>query len=447
MPRPILIIPSTVAPPTLAGRERFVAMDQTLRHALVAATPKGGLWLEGLRGSGKSALLGCWSSPRSKEQQAFAVLVQAHADRPLAQALLPVLRQVLLRLPPAPSVQAGLELLAGLRLAHAPHLPLPAGDPAPRPGLADSGNLEGRLSAAINGLGQALRQAGRACMLYVDDAHAWDRAELQHCLRAQATVLQRGWPLGLSLAGLPFLRKPDVQRADPGGADLPLRKPGSAGSRRLRPGRPGPRPGPGPPLGCRRPGGAGAPLQGPARAAAGLVPPDLGAGAHQTLSSAQLRQATPAVWMELDRGFYGPGFERLAPREKNYLRSMAHLGPGPHRSGDIADSMDAKITALGPLQRIREGWIYSPGHGRLGFCAPGMDEFLRRAMPNSRRPYCTRRDADCRRWPPHHPSMTRMICTSPTRDTVVMAWNMAPFKPVVGTSMALPSCTAGFTLK
>lgn len=99
-----------------------------------------------------------------------------------------------------------------------------------------------------------------------------------------------------------------------------------------------------------------------------------------------LRAVTEAVEARLDRDFYGPGFERLSPREKAYLRTMAHLGPGPHRSGDIADSMDAKITSLGPLRAklLAKGWVYSPEHGLLGFSSPGFDEYMRRVMPGFR---------------------------------------------------------------
>ena len=48
--------------------------------------------------------------------------------------------------------------------------------------------------------------------------------------------------------------------------------------------------------------------------------------------------------------------------------------------------MDAKITSLGPIRAslMKGGWIYSPGHGQLGFAAPGMDEFMRRVMPGFR---------------------------------------------------------------
>lgn len=110
------------------------------------------------------------------------------------------------------------------------------------------------------------------------------------------------------------------------------------------------------------------------------------ASAGPRISRADLKACADAVLRRLDADFYGPGFERLSPREKAYLRTMAHLGPGPHRSGDIADSMDAKITSLGPLRAklIAGGWVYSPGHGMLGFTAPGFDEFMRRVMPGFR---------------------------------------------------------------
>jgi hypothetical protein len=104
------------------------------------------------------------------------------------------------------------------------------------------------------------------------------------------------------------------------------------------------------------------------------------------LNREAVRAGAQAALARLDAVFYGPGFEQLSPREKQYLRSMAHLGPGPHRSSDIADSMDAKITSLGPLRAklLAKGWVYSPEHGLLGFTAPGMDESIRRVMPGFR---------------------------------------------------------------
>jgi hypothetical protein len=62
---------------------------------------------------------------------------------------------------------------------------------------------------------------------------------------------------------------------------------------------------------------------------------------------------------------------------------MADLGPGPHRSGDIAQKLQRKVTSLAPLrsQIIKEGIIWSLSHGDTAFTVPLFDQFMRRIMP------------------------------------------------------------------
>jgi hypothetical protein len=85
----------------------------------------------------------------------------------------------------------------------------------------------------------------------------------------------------------------------------------------------------------------------------------------------------------LDESFFRVRFDRLTPAEKTYLRAMAELGPGPHRSGDIADLLGRRVTSLGPTrsQLIAKGMIWSPSHGDTAFTVPLFDEFMRRIMP------------------------------------------------------------------
>lgn len=85
----------------------------------------------------------------------------------------------------------------------------------------------------------------------------------------------------------------------------------------------------------------------------------------------------------LDASFFGVRFDRLTPAERRYLRAMADLGPGPHRSGDIARVLGRPVTSLAPLrsQLIVKGMIWSPSHGDTGFTVPLFDEFMRRIMP------------------------------------------------------------------
>jgi Mn-dependent DtxR family transcriptional regulator len=77
-------------------------------------------------------------------------------------------------------------------------------------------------------------------------------------------------------------------------------------------------------------------------------------------------------------------FDRLTPGEKRYLRAMAELGPGPHRSGDIAEVLEVRVQSVAPTRNslIRKGMIYSPAHGDTAFTVPLFDRFLRRQMPN-----------------------------------------------------------------
>ena len=94
-------------------------------------------------------------------------------------------------------------------------------------------------------------------------------------------------------------------------------------------------------------------------------------------------RVTPRVVAHLDTNFFLVRFDRLTPAEKKYLRAMAELGPGPHRSGDIAAQLGVKVESVAPRRSglISKGMIYSPAHGDTAFTVPLFDEFLRRALP------------------------------------------------------------------
>ena len=85
----------------------------------------------------------------------------------------------------------------------------------------------------------------------------------------------------------------------------------------------------------------------------------------------------------LDESFFRVRFDRLTPYEKRYLRTMAELGRGTHRSGDIAAGLGREVTDLAPVRSklINKGMIWSPSHGDNAFTVPLFDEFMRRIMP------------------------------------------------------------------
>lgn len=102
---------------------------------------------------------------------------------------------------------------------------------------------------------------------------------------------------------------------------------------------------------------------------------------------AVVQETSSTVSKRLDENFFRVRFDRLTPREKKFLRAMAELGSGPHRTGDIAEKLDAKINTLGPVRAslIKKGMVYSPSHGDMAFTVPLFDEFMRRAMPQFER--------------------------------------------------------------
>jgi hypothetical protein len=107
------------------------------------------------------------------------------------------------------------------------------------------------------------------------------------------------------------------------------------------------------------------------------------AAAKSPISKRDVETCEAAVLKNLDESFFRVRFDRLTPSEKRYLRAMAELGAGPHRSGDIAEVLDVKVQSVAPTRNslIRKGMIYSPAHGDTAFTVPLFDRFLRRQMP------------------------------------------------------------------
>lgn len=99
---------------------------------------------------------------------------------------------------------------------------------------------------------------------------------------------------------------------------------------------------------------------------------------------ADVTTARAIALADLDASFFRVRFDRLTPKEKQYLRAMAELGPGPHRSGDVADAMRVKVTSVAPTRNslIAKGMLFSPSHGDTAFTVPLFDAFMRRVMPD-----------------------------------------------------------------
>jgi hypothetical protein len=96
-----------------------------------------------------------------------------------------------------------------------------------------------------------------------------------------------------------------------------------------------------------------------------------------------IQNAIAEVTRRLDRNFFRVRFDRLTPGEKNFLRAMAYLGPGNHRTGDISAALGLSVKGIGPVRSklIKKKMIYSPAHGDMAFTVLLFDEFMVRAIP------------------------------------------------------------------
>ena len=105
--------------------------------------------------------------------------------------------------------------------------------------------------------------------------------------------------------------------------------------------------------------------------------------ARSPITMEDVELASASAIAALDESFFRVRFDRLTPTEKRYLRAMSELGPGPHRSGDIAARLGRRVTSLGLVRNklIAKGMIWSPSHGDTAFTVPLFDEFMRRIMP------------------------------------------------------------------
>jgi hypothetical protein len=103
----------------------------------------------------------------------------------------------------------------------------------------------------------------------------------------------------------------------------------------------------------------------------------------EPISAADVRRAEPNATQALDASFFAARIARIPPSEVAYVQHLASLGPGPHRSGEVAEAMGLATTQVGGFRErlIAEGVIYAPRFGWVEFAIPHFDRFVRRNLP------------------------------------------------------------------
>jgi hypothetical protein len=107
------------------------------------------------------------------------------------------------------------------------------------------------------------------------------------------------------------------------------------------------------------------------------------AARDEPISVADVERGAPAARLALDGSFFAARIARIPDSEVAYVRLLASLGPGPHRSGTVAAAGGRATSELSAIRErlIREGVVYAPRYGWVEFAIPHFDDFVRRSLP------------------------------------------------------------------
>ena len=379
-------------PPELVGREPILEQARILLGRVKQKKPEKSMLLTGLRGVGKTVLLN--EIKRMADNDGYhTISIEAHEGKALGPLIAPYLRSLLHDLDrlagAGDKVKRGLAVLrsfiGGLKITFGD---VGIGlDIDPEKGSADSGDLEIDLPNLFEAIGEAAEDRHCAVAIFIDEIQYFSHKELGSLIMAMHKMQQRQLPLLLLGAGLPIL-------------------PGMAGESKSYAERLFSFP----IVGELSQENSAKALQEPAQNAGvayeitaldevfnltkgypyflqewGYVSWNL--ATESPIGLEVVRNAKSTVIPRLDENFFRVRYDRLTPSEKNFLRAIAELGPGAHRTGDIAEILKVKVTSLGPVRAklINKGMIFSPAHGDLDFTVPLFDEFMIRTMPTFKR--------------------------------------------------------------
>ena len=375
-------------PPELVGRTGVLEQAGVLLKRTKLKRSEKCLLLTGLRGVGKTVLLNEMEG-MARDEGYKTILTEAHEEKSLAALVAPDFRRLLYDLNPAVGagnkVRRGLAVLKGfLAGVKVSMWGVEVGvDIEAERGTADSGDIEIDLPNLFVAVAEAADERQASIALLIDEIQYLKRTELSALIMAMHKMQQRRLPLVLMGAGLPILpalageSKSYAERL----FDFPdigaLSKPDAAKA-------------------------IEDPLQAAGVSIAGEAldrifdltmgyPYFLQEWGYQVWNHARsspidraiVEAASPDVVRRLDGSFFRVRFDRLTPKEKEFLRAMAEIGPGPYRSSEVASILKVGLKATGPVRAslIKKGMIYSPSHGEMAFTVPLFDDFMRRSIP------------------------------------------------------------------
>jgi len=370
-------------PPELAGRDEIISDAGIAIQRVLAGRHNKSQILLGLRGTGKTVLLNKIEQLAEKHSHLTA-FIEAPDNGSLASLLYPKIHQVLRKLLVIEDAKAKAHTAMRALQSFASVFKISVGDLTlsvdPEVGTADSGSLEYDLGDLFIRIGEAAQSGGTAWTLLVDEMQYLDETELAALIVAIHRVSQKQLPVMFFGAGLPQIAAlsgnaksyaerlfafPPVGPLDNESARTAIRQPiedegESISDEALQ-------------MIVARTEGYAYFLQEWGYQAWNIAN-------ASPINTGDVDNASSAALRRLDEGFFRVRFDRLTPKEREYVQAMAKLGKSPYRSSEVADELGENVQTLGPRRAkiINKGMIYSPAHGDIAFTVPMFEDYLKR---------------------------------------------------------------------
>jgi hypothetical protein len=377
-------------PPELAGRDKEVAAFEVVLERVARGRPERSLVLTGLRGVGKTVLLGELRSMAVKRGWG-AGKIEARPDadlrRPLSAALHRAIRDLAVRHRAPDRVEAILGILKAFALRAAPDGAKlrdrwqPGIDVPAASGRADSGDIEIDLVELFTDVAELAQDVGTGVALLIDEMQDLKPDDVSALCAACHELSQLGAPLVVVGAGLPHLpavlsasksyserlfRYVRIDRLSREDADRAVLAPVEREDAGITDEA----------LDALFDASGGYPyfIQAYGKAAWDAAPAD-------PITAMDVSVAAPEADAELAVGFFGSRYERATPAEREYLRSMAELTDGKDagvNTAQVADHLGRKPSSLSPARDslIKKGLVYSAERGQIAFTVPHFGRFL-----------------------------------------------------------------------
>jgi hypothetical protein len=372
-------------PPALVGRDGELEGFEILLERLRRGYPEQSMLITGLRGVGKTVLLGAFES-RARASGWVTVAAEITKSEAFGPRMGSLVRRALFQVAPKATWTEKLRQVAAtlksFSVTFSSDGSVTAGiDVDPLEGIADSGNLSDDLTDLLVALGEGAEERETGVAFLLDEVQFLELREFEALIAALHRTVQRELPITLVGAGLPQLPRlageaksyaerlfkfPRIGQLSPPQAEAALAEPAAELGVVFTPGA----------IDVIVEYTEGYPyfLQEYGKIVWDLAPEG------EPIDESIALEAQRVVEAKLDESFFRVRAERTTELELHYLRAMAELGPGEQSAGDVAEMMGRSSEQLGPTRArlIDKGLIYTTSRGRGAFTVPQFDRYMRR---------------------------------------------------------------------